>query len=111
MITDTLLEAYDKKYLRKGESKSRPAIATFVIGMIGKMGATILTYPYILAKVRMQNYNAKSALQVIGQIILHNGLLGLFEGISIHLVKSMLNSAIRNTMKEKVERLVQNKLV
>jgi hypothetical protein len=56
---------------------------SFAKGAASKAVATIVTYPYILAKVRLQvrdGKKAESALEVLWSVIKETGLLGLYEG-------------------------------
>jgi TRAP-type C4-dicarboxylate transport system permease large subunit len=73
-------------------SKRKDALSAFemfVIGALAKMLATVVTYPYIIAKVRMQykpsektdkkHVQYKHAWDVIGRTVATDGFFGLFR--------------------------------
>lgn len=54
----------------------------FARGAVSKAVATVVTYPYIMAKVRLQFKGSKgyrSAWEVLSSIVRENGLFGLYE--------------------------------
>lgn len=107
------LKAYYKKFLYKQANSRNPnALENFFMGAISKVVATVSTYPYIMAKVRLQ-YKAKSGepqysgtLDVILKILSNDGVLGLFAGLQPQLFKSILSGALLLMAKEKIAEFV-----
>ena len=86
------------------------AIESFVIGAIAKITATLATYPYIMAKLRLQYRGPlpdgqqayKGTVDVIVSILRRDGLVGLYAGLRAQLLKSVLGAALMFMMKEKI---------
>ena len=86
------------------------AIESFVIGAIAKITATLATYPYIMAKLRLQYRGPlpegqqayKGTVDVIASILRRDGLVGLYAGLRAQLLKSVLGAALMFMMKEKI---------
>ncbi|KAI9287929.1 mitochondrial carrier domain-containing protein [Umbelopsis sp. AD052] len=77
----------------------------FLLGAVSKLAATSITYPYIVVKARMQvkskdeeGYN--SILDAFRSIIAHEGVAGLYKGISSKIVQSVLTAAFLFMAKE-----------
>ena len=86
--------------------------ATFVIGALAKIVATLVTYPYVLARVRMQvSRKRKTTLQVLAQVLRKSGVRGLYAGLQAQLVKSVLFSALLFMAKEKISHLTRSLLM
>jgi hypothetical protein len=93
----------------KQQMKDRPvsAVESFVIGAIAKIAATLATYPYIMAKLRLQ-YKGKDqpiysgTMDVMVKIFQSDGLLGLYRGMSAQLLKSVLGAALMFMAKEQI---------
>ena len=94
-------------------SRKPTAIENFIMGAISKVIATISTYPYIMAKVRLQ-YSSKSnysgTLDVIIKILLQDGFFGLFAGLQPQLFKSILSGALLLMAKEKIAEIVDKSI-
>ena len=93
---------------------------SFCVGAISKTIATIVTYPYIMAKVRMQHKyqpprepistlddenqkiikTSDGAIQILNKIYKKNGVLGLYKGINQQITKAVLTQAILFYFKE-----------
>lgn len=101
MIVETLKDFYRTKLSLQPNSA-----VTFSISAIAKIGATLCTYPYILAKVKMQNSGESSVFNVIKEIFKSGGFTALYVGIQIQLLKGVLFASIRNTAKEKIDKLI-----
>ena len=86
------------------------ALESFVIGAIAKITATLATYPYIMAKLRLQYRGPLPAGQVaptgtvdvIVSILRREGVVGLYAGLRAQLLKSVLGAALMFMMKEKI---------
>lgn len=80
----------------------------FLIGAIGKIFATSITYPYITLKARQQlkqKDGASKANSLIGgllQIVKNEGVAGLYGGIATKVTQSALTSAFLFLFKEQL---------
>lgn len=100
-ITYGLFQILKKKLV--GEAKLTPGQA-FAVGAISKTVATIVTYPYIMAKVRMQHKDedvaiaeaqkSLSAIGILTKIAQEDGLLGLYKGMDTQISKAVMTQAI-----------------
>ena len=80
--------------------RSLSVLESFVLGAFSKIVATVVTYPYILAKTRLQSKAAgggvvyKGTIDVIARTLKYEGVTGLFTGIQAQLLKSVLGAAL-----------------
>ena len=105
-IEFTIIESLADFYKDKTNQKRLGGLATFIISAIGKIGATLVTYPYILSKVRMQNSGETNLFVLVSKMISESGILGLYAGIQIQLIKSVMFACVRNLVKEKINSLM-----
>lgn len=106
--------------------KLTPGI-TFLLGAFSKMLATIVTYPYIMAKVRIQarsgdtdasesdslpgGQNGKTkpkakqagALDLLLRVLRKEGFVGWYQGMSAQIIKAVLSQALLFVSKEQFE--------
>ncbi|BFZ53420.1 hypothetical protein PYCC9005_000443 [Savitreella phatthalungensis] len=101
-ITYGLFQILKKRMV--GEvAKPTPGQA-FLIGAISKTVATVVTYPYIMAKVRMQHKDEDpavaatqrqlSAIGILTKIVQEDGFIGLYKGMDTQISKAVLTQAI-----------------
>ncbi|KND04347.1 uncharacterized protein SPPG_00078 [Spizellomyces punctatus DAOM BR117] len=111
-ITYGMFERLKTLYLRRaGNVSDRLSPGqTFIIGALSKALATIVTYPYIMAKVRMQwkppkdvgglsakdkeNITYKSSVDILQKVLAREGLAGWYKGLQPQIVKAVLCQAI-----------------
>ncbi|PKI83421.1 hypothetical protein MVES1_002486 [Malassezia vespertilionis] len=69
---------------------------SFVIGALSKTLATIVTFPYILSKVRLQTKNTPylNAFEVLGHIFKEKGISGWYQGMHAQITKAVLSQAL-----------------
>ncbi|CAO1634862.1 unnamed protein product [Sympodiomycopsis kandeliae] len=69
---------------------------SFLVGAVSKTLATIVTFPYILSKVRLQAKNTqyKSAFDVLTKIAKEKGIPGWYQGMQAQIMKAVLTQAI-----------------
>ncbi|KAJ1918292.1 hypothetical protein H4219_002689 [Mycoemilia scoparia] len=79
----------------------------FFLGAVSKLVATVVTYPYIVVKTRMQLRQSKneserynSLLDGLKKILAQEGVQGLFKGISSKVVQSVITAAFLFMTKE-----------
>ncbi|KAK9897357.1 mitochondrial carrier [Cystobasidium minutum MCA 4210] len=106
-----------------GDSKMTPRKA-FVLGALSKTIATIITFPYILAKVRLQAKfkeaqeegdstvdgmplekakRPSGALEILGAIYKQKGFRGWYQGMQAHIFKAVLAQALLFGIKDALE--------
>lgn len=93
---------------------------SFFVGAMSKTLATVVTYPYIMAKVRIQasgsssgdsdlpspateKKQSKSAVSLLRNVLKDEGLLGWYQGMSAQLIKAVLTQALLFMSKEQFE--------
>ncbi|TPX61725.1 hypothetical protein PhCBS80983_g00997 [Powellomyces hirtus] len=97
--------------LRIGDTTGRlSAGQTFVIGALSKALATVVTYPYIMAKVKMQwkppkhvatlsqkdrdAVTYKSSIDILQKVFKKEGLAGWYNGLQPQIIKAVICQAI-----------------
>ncbi|EPZ31694.1 Mitochondrial substrate/solute carrier domain-containing protein [Rozella allomycis CSF55] len=109
-ITYAIFEKLKHWYMERFK-KSPNALLIFWMGAISKTLATILTYPYIMSKVRLQwkceenneNLQYKGAIDVMRKVYKSEGFRGLFKGLNAQIVKAVLCQALLLTLKTKLD--------
>lgn len=101
---------------------------TFLVGATSKSLATIVTYPYIMAKVRIQartadeedaveehhsrphrhqyhhdKYRHAGALDILARVWRKEGLLGWYQGLEAQITKAVISQALLFLSKEQFE--------
>jgi len=101
--------------------KLTPALS-FLIGALSKTLATIVTYPYIFAKVRIQARSADdedgvpplagyhheqkqhpSAVAILAKVLKKKGVTGWYQGMSAQIIKAVLSQALLFMSKDQFE--------
>jgi hypothetical protein len=109
-VFQRLMDAVSKDGSRPG------AVQVFVISAFAKAVATIVTYPYIMAKVRMQYKPGKEerkrtgvalpkykgAWDVLQREYRVNGLVGWYKGLQAQLSKAVLSQALLMMIKDRI---------
>jgi len=106
-IYDIFKIAFIKKQRRrkqnKGSVETLGMFEAFLIGMIAKSCATVLTYPLIRAKVLMMvRSKEESMVQVLKNIFRKDGMRGFYKGCSLQLVHTVLKSALLMMVRERI---------
>ncbi|XP_024526282.1 peroxisomal nicotinamide adenine dinucleotide carrier isoform X1 [Selaginella moellendorffii] len=92
----------------------------FVIGSIGKLGATIATYPLLVVKSRLQAKQAigrdkstqyTGTLDAIFKMIRYEGLTGFYKGMSTKIVQSVAAAALLLMIKEELVKVARKLLL
>jgi adenine nucleotide transporter 17 len=82
----------------------------FLLGAIGKLVATGLTYPYITVKSRMhvgKGDRRDSILQALQRIVKEEGWQGLYKGVGPKLVQSVITAAFLFAFKDALFNVAQ----
>lgn len=107
IIQYTVFEQFKNFIILKNGPKSFTGGHAFLLGALGKLIATTLTYPYITLKARMHVAKNKvdknmSMIQQIKNIIHVEGIEGLYSGLSIKLLQSISTAAFLFYFKEEL---------
>ncbi|KAI3632773.1 hypothetical protein MIR68_008848 [Amoeboaphelidium protococcarum] len=83
----------------------------FFIGMMCKTIATMVTYPYIMAKTRLQaqtskqkkaEMSKKSALGILFEAVREEGPAGMYRGMEAQIIKAVLTQALLFVLKDEI---------
>ncbi|TFK93704.1 adenine nucleotide transporter [Polyporus arcularius HHB13444] len=117
--------------IARGETNANAKLSpwmAFTVGALSKALATVVTYPYIMAKVRIQARSADAeeaeaehhplphhnkphhrtghhvgALTVLARVWRRNGFLGWYQGMSAQLIKAVITQALLFMSKDQFE--------
>lgn len=104
--------------LKISQKEKANILELFVLGALGKIIATLVTYPYIVMKARLQASNSKiskddtlsfqykSMTDGFVQILRNEGFLSLYRGLDSKIIQSVLNSAFLFLFKERIYSLI-----
>ncbi|KAK0551006.1 hypothetical protein OC846_000130 [Tilletia horrida] len=69
---------------------------SFLVGALSKTLATVVTFPYILSKIRLQARSTQysSALEMLGDILRRQGISGWYQGMQAQIIKAVLSQAL-----------------
>ncbi|KAJ3109787.1 ADP/ATP carrier protein [Phlyctochytrium planicorne] len=113
-ITYGMFERLKSGWLKRKEARGAPLRLSpgeiFLIGAMSKTLATVVTYPYIMAKVRMQwrppkdttgltekqrnSIKYSGSLDVLKKVFESDGLMGWYKGMQTQITKAVLCQAI-----------------
>mmetsp|Transcript_40009 Transcript_40009/g.86281 ORF Transcript_40009/g.86281 Transcript_40009/m.86281 type:complete len:390 (+) Transcript_40009:406-1575(+) len=100
--------------MSSSSSDSLTAAEAFFLGMIARVVATMLTYPYLRAKVMLQSTygNAKAhekptIPQMIAEQLSTGGVWGLYQGIGPELTRGVFSAALMMMVKERIGVMVK----
>lgn len=112
MIYEGLLQRLKAKRASNKEGlKNVTALEVFILGAIAKLGATVVTYPLLVVKSRLQakqEIGGNKAMQYTGtfdaifKMIRYEGLPGFYRGMSTKIVQSVFAAAVLFMIKEEL---------
>lgn len=112
MLYETLLKNLkERRASSKKGNKGVTALEVFLLGALAKLGATVVTYPLLVVKSRLQakqvsggdkRQNYKGTLDAITKMIRYEGLYGFYKGMSTKIVQSVLAAAVLFMIKEEL---------
>ncbi|KAG6485394.1 hypothetical protein ZIOFF_053931 [Zingiber officinale] len=111
-----LYETLVKKIKRRHDSKANgadelTALEIFILGAVAKLGATVVTYPILVVKARLQikqrltndkRHRYTGTLDAIGKMMRYEGLSGLYKGMGTKIVQSVFAAAVLFMVKEEL---------
>ncbi|XP_048571636.1 peroxisomal nicotinamide adenine dinucleotide carrier [Triticum urartu] len=112
MLYETLLKKLKKRRASnfKG-AQGLTAIEVFLLGAVAKLGATLVTYPLLVVKARLQakqmidddkRHRYKGTFDAITKMMHYEGLSGLYKGMGTKIVQSVFASALLFMIKEEL---------
>jgi hypothetical protein len=105
-----------KTWLTSGRKGNLTSLEVFCMGALAKSLATVITYPYILAKSRLQwkppkelmeqdaKIHYKTALDVLRHVWEMEGPKGLYRGLNAQIAKAVFSQALLFLIKEKIDK-------
>ncbi|ERN09708.1 hypothetical protein AMTRI_Chr08g159960 [Amborella trichopoda] len=116
MLYETLLKQLKKKRALNKDNDGVSALEIFLLGAIAKLGATVLTYPLLVVKSRLQAKQVKGGdkmqnyagtFDAIVKMIHCEGVAGFYKGMSTKIVQSVLAAAVLFMVKEELVNTVR----
>ncbi|PON69066.1 Mitochondrial carrier domain containing protein [Parasponia andersonii] len=114
MLYETMLKKLKKRRaLSKQGNNGITALEIFLLGALAKLGATVVTYPLLVVKARLQakqvttgdkRHQYKGTLDAILKMIRYEGFHGFYKGMSTKIVQSVLAAAVLFMVKEELVR-------
>jgi adenine nucleotide transporter 17 len=98
----TLFEQMKNAYERRKRANITPQVA-FVLGALGKLFATSVTYPYITVKSQMHvagDGGKEGAIAALRRVVREEGYAGLYKGIGPKVTQSVLTAAFLFAFKD-----------
>ncbi|KAI4299446.1 hypothetical protein L6164_032907 [Bauhinia variegata] len=112
MLYEAMLAKLKKKRaLSQKGSDGITALEIFLLGALAKLGATVVTYPLLVVKARLQakqiktgdkRHHYKGTRDAIIKMIRYEGFYGFYKGMSTKIVQSVLAGAVLFMVKEEL---------
>ncbi|KAK7305839.1 hypothetical protein VNO77_43751 [Canavalia gladiata] len=112
MLYESMLTKLKKR--RAGSKKDGNGVAAleiFLLGALAKLGATVVTYPLLVVKARLQarqdktgdrRHHYKGTWDAIIKMIRYEGFYGFYKGMGTKIVQSVLAAAVLFMTKEEL---------
>ncbi|XP_020252398.1 peroxisomal nicotinamide adenine dinucleotide carrier [Asparagus officinalis] len=112
MLYETLLKKLKKR--RSSNAKGADgftAFEIFLLGAVAKLGATLVTYPLLVVKARLQakqgvdvdkRHQYKGTCDAIAKMIRYEGFPGFYKGMGTKIVQSVFAAAVLFMIKEEL---------
>ncbi|BBG98039.1 Mitochondrial substrate carrier family protein [Prunus dulcis] len=112
MLYETMLKKLkQRRALSKKDNSGVTALEIFLLGALAKLGATVMTYPLLVVKSRLQakqvttgdkRHHYKGTSDAILKMIRYEGLYGFYKGMGTKIVQSVLAAAVLFMIKEEL---------
>ncbi|KAK2637293.1 hypothetical protein Ddye_032085 [Dipteronia dyeriana] len=111
MLYETMLKKLKKRRASSKKDIGVTALEVFLLGALAKLGATVVTYPLLVVKARLQakqvtsgdkRHNYEGTLDAFLKMIQHEGFYGFYKGMSTKIVQSVLAAAVLFMIKEEL---------
>ncbi|XP_052206265.1 peroxisomal nicotinamide adenine dinucleotide carrier [Diospyros lotus] len=114
MLYETMLKKLkQRRAANKKDDNVITALEIFLLGALAKLGATVVTYPLLVVKSRLQarqiiggdkRLHYKGTSDAILKMIQYEGFHGFYKGMSTKIVQSVLAAAVLFMVKEELVR-------
>ncbi|KAL0452762.1 UNVERIFIED_CONTAM: Peroxisomal nicotinamide adenine dinucleotide carrier [Sesamum latifolium] len=114
MLYETFLKMLKKRRFSSSKGNSNAtALEIFLLGALAKLGATVVTYPLIVLKSRLQakqitggdkRYQYTGTLDAVLKMIRYEGFYSFYKGMGAKIVQSVLAAAVLSMVKEELVR-------
>lgn len=111
MLYETMLKKLKKRRASSKKDNGVTALEVFLLGALAKLGATVVTYPLLVVKSRLQakqvgsgdkRQHYKGTLDAILKMVRYEGFYGFYKGMSTKIVQSVLAAAVLFMIKEEL---------
>lgn len=112
MLYEALLKKLkNKRATNLKGAQGLTAIEIFLLGAVAKLGATLVTYPLLVVKARLQakhmidddkKHRYKGTFDAITKMMHYEGLSGMYKGMGTKIVQSVFASALLFMIKEEL---------
>eukprot|EP00934_Nitzschia_sp_Nitz4_P009399 Nitzschia sp. Nitz4//scaffold69_size99277//41416//42351//NITZ4_004630-RA/size99277-processed-gene-0.19-mRNA-1//1//CDS//3329556706//9389//frame0 len=116
----TVFEQVKAVMLKNRKDKTLSAGEAFLLGMFARSVSTVLTFPFLRAKVIMQtrkkaagddpNAPKPTILSLLGEIYSTDGVSGLFQGLGPEITRGAFSAALMMMIKEQISGGVKSAL-
>ncbi|KAI4384525.1 hypothetical protein MLD38_002667 [Melastoma candidum] len=115
MLYESMLKKLKYRYSVAGKS-GVTAVEVFFLGALAKLGATVVTYPLLVLKSRLQvkqasagdsRHHYKGTSDAVLKMVRYEGMSGFYKGMSAKLFQSVLAAALLFATKEELVRVVR----
>ncbi|GER54457.1 mitochondrial substrate carrier family protein [Striga asiatica] len=114
MLYETFLKKLKKQRLLSSKGANGvTALEIFLLGALAKLGATVVTYPLLVVKSRLQakqnaggdkRHQYRGTLDAILKMLRYEGFYGFYKGMGTKVVQSVLAAAVLFMVKEELVR-------
>ncbi|XP_022943022.1 peroxisomal nicotinamide adenine dinucleotide carrier-like isoform X2 [Cucurbita moschata] len=113
MLYETMLNKLKKQRALRKVGSGVTALEIFLLGALAKLGATVVTYPLLVVKARLQakqvvagdkRHQYKGTFDAIIKMIRYEGVYGFYKGMGTKIVQSVLAAAVLFMVKEELVR-------
>lgn len=111
MLYETLLKKLRKRRASSNKASDVTALEIFLLGAVAKLGATVVTYPLLVVKARLQakqvlggdkRHQYKGTFDAILKMMNHEGFYGFYKGMGTKIVQSVFAAAVLFMIKEEL---------
>lgn len=111
MLYETMLKKLKERRASNKKGNGVTALEIFFLGALAKLGATVVTYPLLVVKSRLQakqvidgdkRQHYKGTFDAFMKMIRHEGFSGFYKGMSTKIVQSVLAAAVLFMVKEEL---------
>mmetsp|Transcript_56576 Transcript_56576/g.106139 ORF Transcript_56576/g.106139 Transcript_56576/m.106139 type:complete len:278 (+) Transcript_56576:34-867(+) len=112
-IEFALFDWFKKRILKAyvTAAKDLSPLAAFFLGALARGIATCFVYPYVRGKALAQAKMAPSASAALRQVFFAEGLLALYRGLSMEIMRGMTQSAVMFAVMERLRSSVRRRML